>query len=188
MYEIIIIVCLAAIFGILLRKWPQTAPTFENKETQSELSDINFLEEGERLFKDKKYREAEKFYIKAIAREPGNHLIYGRLGIIYTKLGNLQDAKEALTTAVKLAPENGLYQNNLGLILYHLGRFKESVLYFENAVKISPKIAKRWFNLGLAYQKIGETKKAKKAFMKAFQLDPNNPNNKEYKEYFKKVE
>jgi len=175
-YEIIIIVCLAVIFAILLSKWPKTAPALGRQEMHSEskLSDIDFLSEGERLFKEKKYREAEKYYVKAVARDSENPLIYGRLGIIYTKLENFQDAKEALKMAVKLDPDNGFYQNNLGMVLYSLGRFKESSLYFENAVKIDDKIAKRWLNLGLAYQKIGERKKAEDAIKKALNLEPDN--------------
>ncbi|MCX6806542.1 MAG: tetratricopeptide repeat protein [Candidatus Berkelbacteria bacterium] len=168
MYEIVIIICLAIIFAILFRKWSQTKPySSENKKVKTELSDVSFLDKGERFFEEQNFREAERYYVKAVSDDPENPQIYGRLGIIYTKLDNLKDAKEAFNMAVKLDSENGYYQNNLGLVLYSLNRYKEAIIYFENAVKIDGKIARRWINLGLCYERLGETNKAKRAFKNA---------------------
>lgn len=186
MYEITIIVSLAIILFIFLRKWPKTRlSTSEKAGTQSELSDIDYFMEAERLFKDKNYKEAEKYYLKAVSFESDNDLIYGRLGVIYTKNNNLKDAKEALKMAVKLNPENGYYQNNLGSVLYNLERYQEALLYFENAVNIDGKIAKRWINLGLCLEKMGEKEKAKEAYKKAIELEPNN---KEYQKLLNEIE
>jgi len=149
------------------------------------LSDINYLKEGERLFREGRYEEAEGFYLKAVAEDADNSLGYGRLGVIYTHLGELNDAKEALETAVRLAPENGFYQNNLGLVLYQMGRYKEAVIYFENAVKLDEGNARRWANLGLAYQGMGEKERAKEAFQKALRLEPQN---KKYQLYLQKLQ
>jgi Tfp pilus assembly protein PilF len=159
-------------------------PKKSAKRVSHNLSDINYLEEGERLFREGRYEEAEGFYLKAVAEDADNPLGYGRLGVIYTHLGELNDAKEALERAVRLAPENGFYQNNLGLVLYQMGRYKEAVIYFENAVKLDEKNARRWANLGLAYQGMGEKERAKEAFQKALRLEPQN---KKYQLYLQKL-
>jgi len=226
MYEIIVIVCLAIIFLILLSKWPQTKtkipnqpllasfgkkrvwfgglrqrlgggikaffqklshrpartkPAFQKDSKEDfQLSDIDFVKEGERLFQEKRFQEAEKYYLRAVAEDSENSLLYGQLGLIYLQLENHKDAVESLKMAVKLEPENGFYQNNLGLALFRLGRVRESIIYFENAVALDEKNARRWANLGLAYQKVGERQKAKEAFKKAVELNPANPKYQKY--------
>jgi len=175
MFEIIIIICLALIFGILLRRWPETKPVLsEEKVIEPELSDIDFLSEGEGHFENKNYQEAEKYYLKAATKDPDNALIYGRLGVIYFQQKNFKDAQAAFKTAIRLNPENGFYQNNLGLILFNLKRYKEALLYFENAVDLDEKDATRWVNLGLCYDKLGKTEKALQSFKKAVELEPKN--------------
>jgi len=168
MYEIIIILCLATVFFILLCKLPQTnSPAQDNEKVTDKLSDINYYKEAESFFKDKKYKEAEKYYIKAIAEDTDNPKIYGRLGVVYFNQENFKDAREAFRMAIKLAPSNAFYHNNMGMVLYSVGKYKEAILYFENALKIDDSIGKRWLNLGLCYEKIGETKKAKECFLKS---------------------
>ena len=135
---------------------------------------INFLEEGEKFFREQNYLEAEKYFVKSVSVDPENPLIYGRLGIIYSKNDNQKDAREALKMAVRLDPKNGFYQNNLGSILYNMGKYSEAVLYLENATKIDEKIGKRWMNLALCYQKMGKIDDAKEAILQAILLEPEN--------------
>ncbi len=48
------------------------------------------------------------------------------------------------------------------------------------AIDIGPNYANTWANLGIAYEDLGDKKKAKKAFKKAYEIDPENNDIKEY--------
>lgn len=59
-------------------------------------------------------------------------------GVIYRKLGRLNEAESALNRAQKLAPENGGITSNIGLIKMAKGQYDEALNYFEIADKLMP--------------------------------------------------
>jgi len=177
MYELTIIISLAIITGILIRKWFQIRP-----EVPVKLCNIDYLKKAEQFFEKKNYQEAERHYLQAVLETPDQPLIYGRLGIIYLTQNNLKDAQQALEKAVQLDPANGFYQNNLALVFYRTEKYQEAVSRFKKAIELDNKIAKRWVNLGLALRKVGKREEAKKAFSEALKLEPEN---KRYQELAK---
>lgn len=201
-YEITIILAIASIFFILARRWRSQKNERELYDIKGDLDGEQFwqnqqeqdqpksdekkiyLKKAEELFKEKRLKEAEKYYLKVVALLPENAKIYGRLGVIYFKSGNFKDAQEAFLNAIRLDPENGFYQNNLGLVLFTQGKYKQALLYFENAVDIDEKNTKRWVSLGLCYEKLGKQEKAKEAWGKAVELEPKN---EEYRKLIEEV-
>lgn len=147
-YEIIIIICLAAVIIIFLRKLPKTK-TGEEKESlkpqpfplrQSFSEARSFFEKAERLFKAQNFPNAEKYYLQAATRQPKNFKIYQRLGEIYLKQRNFKDAKDA----------------------------------FRSALDLKANCAFNYFNLGKAYLGLKDRKNAQISFKKAAELEPEN--------------
>lgn len=143
--EIIILVAVAGILIILIRRLPDTA-----KDSSQETNDfwqanqksndlIDNFGKAEELFAQGDYRGAEPYYVRAVTRDPENPKIYNRLGVIYLEMRNYNDAREAFETALKISPNVPARHINLGIALLRLGKHKEAAKHFEKAVKLEPK-------------------------------------------------
>ncbi len=191
MVEIILILSLAIIFIILLRKLPEvkldsdssimstvpttaTVPPVVTSVPASGGRIIELWKKAEAEFEKKNLSKAEKLYLKIAALDPKNPKIYGKLGIIYLEQKNYLDAREAFGEAVKRESNNALWYNNLGLVLYNLKRFSESVEAYKKSLAIDNSKAVRFFNLGLVYEAMGESQKALEAYERAASLEPEN--------------
>lgn len=89
---------------------------FWQEESTKDRSDLtsNF-DEGDSLFKQENYKEAEQFFLKAASSHPNDPRIYARLGVIYLNEKNYNDAIESLKVAVKLDKYNPSRHYNLAL-------------------------------------------------------------------------
>ena len=189
MIEIILIIILAAIFIIFLRKLPEVKV---NSDLRSQIS-VNapgpliithkpisaekigkLWKRADFAFERGNFTKAERFYLKIATSDPQNPKIYGRLGIIYLEQKNFLDAKEAFGEAIKKDSKNALWYNNLGLALYNLKRFSESIEAYKKSVALDSGKAIRFFNLGLVYEAIGEYQNALSAYERAAALEPEN--------------
>ena len=157
-YGIIIIVAVAIILFILIRRLPDTIVTAPNtkdivkpgKEKEVEagkpivkagLSSEALILKADQLFERKRYKKAEELYIKAAALDPNNAKIYNRLGVIYLEEKNFKDARDC----------------------------------FQTALNYNRRIPSRHVNLGLSYMGMGRCDQAVKCFQRALALDLNNP-------------
>jgi len=181
MIELILIISLAIIFVILLRKLPEV--------NIDEMSDSSFpvaVKKNQAIMshghikqpapqdENKNFSKAEKLFIKFATLQPDNPEIYGKLGLIYLEQKNYLDARESYVEAIKFEPKNALWLHNLGLALFNLKRFSESIDYYKKSVAIEPNKASRFFNLGLAYEACGDHKNALQAYERAAKLEPDN--------------
>lgn len=133
------------------------------------------LMEAEKLFAGENFVDAEKFYLKAAAREPKCVTAYYRLGSIYmNRKDGLDDAEAAFQQAHKFEADNGFVLNNLGLVNFHKGLFNEAVGFYEQAIIADGSLAVRHANLGLAYLSLRHYAKAVRALSRAWSLDPHN--------------
>jgi len=97
-YEIAIIVALALILILFLRKMPKVGAMPQRNLTQFEQAEI--------FFKKGNWKRAEEYFCQAAAKDPKNVKIYQRLGQIYINLANYKDAKEAFQTALDIERSN----------------------------------------------------------------------------------
>ena len=96
------------------------------------------FEEGDRLLKEKKYVEAEQFFLKAAANNPKDAKIYARLGLIYLQQKNYSDAIESLKVAVKLDAYNPSRHYNLALAYMGNGDAKKAIASVREAITLDP--------------------------------------------------
>ncbi len=89
---------------------------------------IQLRQKGYRYQVDKKYKEAIKYYKKAIAYDPYYATVYNDLGVIYYRyLNKTKKAIEEFQKALEIDPNYLCAHTNLALIYEELGR-KETAL------------------------------------------------------------
>jgi len=192
--EISIIVVLASIFFIYIRKWPEPNqsqdPETEKKKAEEQLKkhiekisqppsedpEVNdLIEKANTYFNEEEWKKAEKLYLKAAAKDPKCGKAYSRLGVIYLKTGkDYEDAEEAFKQALKLDPKNGYIYNNLGLVYHNQEKYDLAIDFFEKSIRADFNQASRHANLGIVYFAKRQYAKAEKSLKRAVSLDPDN--------------
>lgn len=96
---------------------------------------MEFFLRGERLFFEKKYLSAEKWFLEAVRLDPHDPKIYSRLGTIYLAIKNYKDAKEAFLNAIKLEADVPARHFNLALALHQLSDQEGALRAIEKALE-----------------------------------------------------
>lgn len=108
----------------------------EAAEGQPEIA--GFFDEGDELFKKGEYSQAEKFFLKAATRTPGDARVYARLGVIYLHGKNYSDAIEVLKVAVKLDHYNPSRHYNLALAYHGNNDRQKAISSTREAIALDP--------------------------------------------------
>ncbi len=116
--------------------------------------------DGNRLFEQGKFQDAEKAYLEAQASMPGRPELSYNLGNSLIKQQKYDQALQALAQAVGKGDRNlqarGYY--NAGNALFDMGRYNESAQSYIQALRLSPADADTKHNLELALKKMQEQK------------------------------
>lgn len=140
-YEIIILVSLAAIIILFLRKLPKHEQS--GLDGNSRAIDENFpatlLGKADSCFHHKEFKKAETFYCQAAIEQPKNPKIYHRLGEIYLSWQNYKDAKDAFQTALDIENDKAINYFNLGKAYLGLRDAKNADNAFKKALDLEPK-------------------------------------------------
>jgi len=117
--------------------------------------------EGNRLFGEEKYDEANNKYQDALLEDPGSTVIQFNVGDVLYKKKNFEKAMEAYQKA--LASDDPLFQSksyyNIGNTLYQSGKLPESILAYEQALKLNPDDQDAKYNLEFVRNKLKENGK-----------------------------
>jgi tetratricopeptide (TPR) repeat protein len=116
--------------------------------------------EGNQLFAQGKYQEAEKAYLEAQANMPGRPELSYNLGNALIKQNKYDQALGALRQAVsqgnKGLQANGWY--NVGNALYDMGNFRDSAQAYIQALRLNPADHDAKHNLELSLNKMQQQK------------------------------
>ncbi|MGK7940886.1 MAG: tetratricopeptide repeat-containing serine protease family protein [Crocosphaera sp.] len=115
--------------------------------------------EGDRLRHKKQYKEAIKFYNKALKISLNDAAIWNSLGLALSELGSY---------------EKSIKSNRQDIKSRGLGRYKEAIKSYDKAIEISPDYIYAWYNRGFALEKLGRYEEAIKSYDKALEIDPNH--------------
>jgi Ca-activated chloride channel family protein len=120
--------------------------------------------EGNRLFAEGKYEEAEKAYLEAQVDSPGKPEILYNLGNSFIKQGKypqgIQSLQQSADKGNKQIKTDSLY--NTGNALYSMGDYKGSAEAFIEALKLNPGDRDAKHNLELALRKLKELQQKQK--------------------------
>lgn len=108
----------------------------EAQGDQTEL--LSHFEEGEKLFREGKFKEAEHFFLRSATRNPKDPRIYAKLGLIYLQTKNYSDAIEALKVAVKLDKYNPSRYYNLSLAYKGNNDTQRAIVTIREAISLDP--------------------------------------------------
>lgn len=188
--EILIIIALAIIFFLLLRKLPRAKELFKKRSsgsvTISPKSKINqeakknqiqkSLDEIKKLIENNQLDKAERILLKIVVDEPHNGEIYNELGLVYLKQENFKDASSAFLEALKYKKDlSGNLYNNLGLTYFSLKEYPKSIQYYKKAIMLDSEATTRYINLALSQKAHGRPQDALRTLKRAQKIDPENP-------------
>lgn len=95
-------------------------------------------------------------------------------GVIYRKLGRLNEAERALTRAHELAPENGGIISNIGLIKMAKGEFESALKFFEKANNLMPEDISALLNIARIKIRFKEFQAAEELLEEAKNRNPGH--------------
>ena len=108
---------------------------------------------------------------KALALEPGNARVRGRLAESLYRAREYGEAESLLKPLVASYPENADWQYLLGSDLFQQKRDEEALPHLAEAARLEPNFLPVWENLGLAYLDVNQPEKAVECLEKARPLD-----------------
>ncbi len=122
---------------------------------------------------EKSYFDAYDYYRAAIAKNPGDAVLYNKLGINELMSQRLDEARKDFQHSLKLDPHYADAYNNLGVLEYVNRRYRKAVKQYQKAITYSPNDASYYSNLGTAYFSKKDWEKSTKAYTYAVSLDPD---------------
>jgi tetratricopeptide (TPR) repeat protein len=127
--------------------------------------DKKFIKEGNTLFENKKYTEAEKSYQQALKKNKDSYKATFNLGDAYYKQGKFEDAAQqfqALTHRATLGDTLSKAYHNLGNALLQSKKYQESINAYKNALKNNPNDEDTRYNLAYAQQMLKQQQQQNK--------------------------
>lgn len=113
-----------------------------HQQREQVLSDQVFLKEGDKYLHSGKFKEAERSFLRGVAKNPKNPKLYNRLGAIYLKQNSFRDALEAFEAARDFDPSKASRHYNVALAAWHLKNRSKARKAIAQAILLSPDSAK----------------------------------------------
>jgi len=108
------------------------------------------VREGNRLFAQEKYDEANNRYRDALTQNPESPIVHFNIGDALYKKRHYEEAIQAYQKAMNAADDVLLQSKayyNIGNSLYKLGRLPESILAYKKALELNPNDEEAKYNL-----------------------------------------
>jgi serine/threonine protein kinase/tetratricopeptide (TPR) repeat protein len=122
------------------------------------------------------YELAATEYRRSVELEPGNTDAYRRLGQVYERNNQLDEALAAYRKAVEIGPDYHRNYESLGSFYYKRANYSEAVKQFRKEVECVPNEPNAHFALGTAYWDLGDYKAAESELGLAIRLgEGDNP-------------
>jgi type IV pilus assembly protein PilF len=127
--------------------------------------------------RNRDYLRAKEKLAKALDIDPKNADVHATYGLVFQLEGETDLAGEYFRKAVRYNPQSAQIRNSYGAFLFSQKRFREAVEQLSKASedRFYPNRPMVFENLGVAYNRIGDTQKAENAFIRATQLNPQQP-------------
>lgn len=121
---------------------------------------------------DRKYLRAERALLTILKVDERNATAYNRLGILYAKQREYNDAIECFEIAQSLEPSASSL-HNVGLIYFETESYQKAAIAFEQALDMENNVPSRYIAYGKVQEKLGDMKKMTDAYEKAVELEPS---------------
>ena len=111
----------------------------------------SYYDQGEALYKQKKYEEALDLYLKAVQVDPSMADAFYRIGWIYNDRGDYNSALDPLKKAAALQPNDSASYSELGYAYKNLSNLDEALKAFRQAVRLKPDKPGVHYEMGWIY-------------------------------------
>ena len=161
-----------------LRKITDVAPVVTLLATpQSENQDghLIWLERGDELFQQQRYRDAIAAYDHVIQFQPNDYLAWFKRGIALENLLSYSDAAASYDRVVQLQPEDYLAWYKRGHAFGQLQQFQEALQSYDRVVQIQPENYWAWQDRGEVLEQLQQFDEAIASYDRAVRLKPDFP-------------
>ena len=124
------------------------------------------------FIKEKNYKKAKEFYIKALELKFVYTDLFNNLWLIHDHKWDSEKAIEYCNKALELDPKNSNVYNNLWVIYNNKWDYKKAKEYFNKALELNSNDSDIWNSLGGVYLNEWNYKKAKEYTNKSIELNP----------------
>ncbi len=158
--------------GLTVLFW-QRRPGAEDRRPSKIAAQLDKLWDiSQKSIREKHYLKAEKALLTILRADEKNARAYNRLGILYAKQQQFNDAIECFEIAQSLQPSASSL-HNVGLIYYEIGKHDKALLAFEQALRIESDVAARHIAYAKVLEAVGNHKKVIEELEIAVRLDQN---------------
>ncbi len=141
-------------------------------ETASREDAATLVLEGTARQQAERYDEAERYFYRALALEPGSAEIQLHLGNLFRTLGRHEAALHCCIEAARLAPDFAQAHNNLGNAYLDLGELDNAIAAYRRAIALDAGLPEAHFNLGGALVRSGDLRAAADCYRETVRLKP----------------
>jgi tetratricopeptide (TPR) repeat protein len=130
-----------------------------------------YSDNGMRLYNNKEYEKAIKYFSKAVNLKPEDRNSYSYRAICYICTSEFENAVKDYTIAISISPDANYYSNR-GYSYNRLGEYEKAAVDCTKAIELDQKNANNYQNRGISFINLGEYKKAIEDCTKAIELNP----------------
>ncbi|MDR0957255.1 MAG: tetratricopeptide repeat protein [Candidatus Nomurabacteria bacterium] len=167
-FGIIMIIAL----GVLAIFWRERTKPADKRSSKLTDQLDKLWDISQKSIKEKKYLRAEKALLTLLRVDERNARAYSRLGILYAKQHQYDDAIECFEIAQSLQPSASSL-HNVGLIYYETGKLDKAAQAFEQALQIEENVASRHIAYAKVLESEGRTKLVIQHLERAVELEKN---------------
>jgi len=162
-------------FGYLAGMVSEKKTVFSRADDLKTLLPIqNKLRAANRLFNEKKYREARELYEQVLASEPDDIGTYAHLADTLHFLRLPREAVAALRRGLEKKPGSLVLKAKLGVFLTEIDSPEAAVTLLRDVLAVDNGHAENWNYLGVALFRLKRFAQAQEAYDRALALDPEN--------------
>ncbi len=99
------------------------------------------------------------------------------MGLVYMRLGNLDQAEDSLRRAQSLKPGDPDIMHNYGWLQCQRQRYADAEQWFERALAVPtyPSRSRTLMSQGVCLERAGDPVRAEQALSRAYEMDAGNP-------------
>ena len=132
-----------------------------------------YMEEGQDLFDQRKYREAMQVFKKAVELKPNYDAAWRMIGACYHQMGEYESAMEYYKKALSHDETDETYYL-MGVTMYELGRYEDEISYYRKALEINSENIKALNNMGTTLYTLRRFDEALSCYDRVLNIDPND--------------
>lgn len=133
------------------------------------------MREADGHFRAQRYSEARRLTAQVLAAAPSHPVVLHLHGLVLSRLGELERAREALEAARRLAPHDPQIANNLGNLLRKVGETASALAAYDAAIAAAPRFAQARLHRAMVLDELARYDEARAELIALEALEPPSP-------------